>query len=356
MTYLKEGKNCFYQDGRVSEYQWCMIWLMAAYDSANLREEARDEFRELMGVQSKASHALVFGVHQVAPWLITLQNDPEIGRSLGVLLEKAKQFSAGMPEVRRVLRRLAQSIQLPTAGLKIHGFGRPEVSVNGRLLTPSDWKTQSARDLFFYFLNQQEPKTKEQICLELWNDSDGPQAAKTRFKQDIYRLRRAVGREAIVFEDEYYRFNRELDFEYDAEAFESYIYRARQIRDVVEQIGYYRKAIDLVKGPFLSDVDADWVTAERERLNIAYLATLEKQAKLYLDTNQLQECLETCEMALALDQINETVYRIEMRAYSALGDRASIVRKYKECTTILADEMGLAPSEETERLYRELTQ
>jgi DNA-binding SARP family transcriptional activator len=179
---------------------------------------------------------------------------------------------------------------------------------------------------------------------------------RARFKQDIYRLRRAVGRDAIVFEDDTYRFNRDLDYEYDVEAFESFIYRARNVRDILERIGCYRKAVDLVDGPYLVDVDAHWVLDERERLKVAYISTLEKLAQLYLDTNQLNECLDACELALEQDRYNEPIYQVEMRAFAAQGDRAAVARKYRELKSILADELGFQPSEETETLYRELTQ
>jgi LuxR family maltose regulon positive regulatory protein len=354
-TYLKDAKSSFFQDGRESEYQWCLIWLIASYDCANMREQARAEFTNLIAGQTKTNHTLILGIHQVSPWLINLQADSEIGKDLAVLLEKARQLGLEMPRVRRDLRRFAQSIQLPTARLKIQGFGRPEVSVNGRVLHISDWRVQSARGLFFFFLNRQEPMTREQISLVLWRETEDPVAVRTRFKQDIYRLRRAVGRHVILFEDETYRFNRELDYEYDVEAFESYLYRARSVQDVVDRIGYYRKAVDLVQGPFLEDVDAPWIMDERERLKVAYISALENLARLYLDTNQLQECLEICSRVRIQDRYNETVCQVEMRAYAAQGDRSAVARRYREYKAILSEDLGLTPSEATESIYRDLS-
>ena len=245
---------------------------------------------------------------------------------------------------------------MPAAGLVIRSFGRAEVSVSGRSIAMSDWKTKSVRDLFFYFLFRQESVTKEQIGEDLWPEVTDPQALKARFKDEIYRLRRAVGKNAIVFDQEvYYRFNRTLDYEYDVEAFESYLTRARKAKDMTKRIDYYQKAVDLVHGPYLNEVDAHWVDDERERLGQIYISSLEELAKLYLDSNQLNQCLSICQLALAQNRYNEVIYQLEMRAYAALGDRASIARQYQACKIALGEGLGLLPSPETENIYRELT-
>lgn len=352
---LGEGKNCFLQDGRESEYQWCIIWLMAAYEQAGQRETARIEFQELLMAKNKNNHSLMIALHQASPWLAPLQSDTEIGKGLGGLLQKSQQLSARLSSVRRILRRHAQSIQMPAPSLKIRALGRGEVSVNGRAVNISDWRVQSARDLFFFFLNKQEAMSKEQVAHELWPEIEDEYVLKTRFKQDIYRLRKAVGRSVIVFDEENYRFNRDMDYEYDVDAFESYIKRARQVQDPVERIGYYRKAINLYEGHYLSNVNDDWVLVERERLKIAHITTLEELARLHLEINQLAECLEICKWAILQDRYNETVYQLELQAYAAQGDRASVVRRYTEYKQIMERELGLPPSPEMEKAYRELT-
>jgi len=228
--------------------------------------------------------------------------------------------------------------------------------VNGKAVNISDWRTQSVRDLFFYFLYKQEAVTKEQVAQALWPDLDDSQGIKTRFKHNIYWLRRAAGRNVIVFDDEYYRFNRDLDYEYDVEAFESYLQRAYLVQDLIERISLYRKAIELVQGPYLSELDGDWVLLERERLGRIYRSALEELAQLYLDTNQLQDCLEVCKLAFAQDRYHEVICQIEMSAYAAQGDRAAVARRYQEYKSLLKEELGLSPSEETELLFRELIQ
>ncbi len=354
ISLLQEGKSCFIQDGRESESQWCVIWLVAAYDQVGRREHARTEFRELLAARNKPTHALLIALHQASPHLKDLQSDPQIGRSLGDLLEKSRRLSERILSVRRTLRRHAQSIPMPAASLTFRVFGRAEVRVNGRSIAMSDWRTKSVRDLFFYFLFKQESLTKEQISEVLWPETMDPQSLKKRFKDEIYRLRRAVGRNVIVFDDEYYRFNRALDYEYDVEAFDSHLRRARKARDTMERVNWYQKAVDLVHGPYLAGVDAPWAASERERLGQIYVSALEELAHLYLNANQPDRCLSTCQLAVAQNRYNEVIYQFEMRAYAALGDRPSIVRCYQVCKSVLEEGLGLSPSQETELLYQEL--
>jgi two-component SAPR family response regulator len=352
---LREGKDCFNEDGRESESQWCLIWLIGAYDQIGESENARNEFNELLAMRNKLTHGLLITLHQALPWLQGLQSDPQIGRSLTSLLEKSKRLSEKIFSVRRSLRRHARTIQMPAASLMIRAFGRAEVSVNGQTIAMSDWRTKSVRDLFFYFLFRQDAVTKEQVGEVLWPEVTDPQALKARFKDEIYRLRRAAGRNAIVFDEVYYSFNRTLDYEYDVEAFESYLARARKAKEVSKRIEWYQKAVDLVHGPYLSEVDADWASDERERLGQMYVTALEELAHLYLDANQLDQCLSICQLALIQNRYNEEIYQVEMRAYAALGDRVSIVRRYQASKAALEEGLGISPSQETETLYRDLT-
>ena len=87
---------------------------------------------------------------------MVLQRDAEVGRVVGDLLTRASRMAAKMPEIRRHLHRMAHVVQIPNPHLIIHAFGKASISVGGKLLTLSDWQTQSVRDLFFYFLTSQK--------------------------------------------------------------------------------------------------------------------------------------------------------------------------------------------------------
>jgi two-component SAPR family response regulator len=283
-----------------------------------------------------------------------MQSDPSIGRQLTGWLEKSNRLNMKLPVIRRTLRRHVSFIQVPSATLAIRAFGNPEVSVNGRVLQMSDWRTQSVRDLFLYFLYKQEAVTKEQVGATLWPEIRDIQSLKARFKNEIYRLRRAAGRDVIVFDDEYYRFNFQMDYEYDVEGFDSHIQRARKSPDVKARIEHLQKAVDLVHGPYLADVDAEWAIHERERLGQAYSSALEELASLYLNTNQLDHCLSLCQTAISQNRFHEMIYQIEMQAYAVQGDRSAIAHCYQAYKEVMHD-LGIPASGVTERLYRELT-
>jgi ATP/maltotriose-dependent transcriptional regulator MalT/two-component SAPR family response regulator len=350
---FRNSRELFLQNGRAIESTLGGIWLAAALGTDGQTEEARVEIRELLNTNVRPSHAVLVGIQQAAPWLRSMLKDPQVGRSLNGLLDKAARIEAKWPGVRRSLRRLAQSIHMPAPSLVVRAFGRAEVQLDGHTVTMPEWSTVSVRDLFFYLIYKSGPVTKEQIAAALWPEVDEPQTLKQRFKAYIFRLRRATRRDAILFDEEYYRFNFSLDYEYDVEAFETYLARSRMVRTNEERIEQLQKAIDLVRGPYLSEVDMPWAIGERDRLEQSYVSGLENLASLYLESGQFQQAVDTAQRALKTDPYLEIIHQLLMRTYAALGDRTSIQRQYQACKTSLA-ELGFAPALETRELYKRL--
>ncbi len=351
---LEEAERCFSEDGSKLEGDSSRIWLAAASHQIKNHITARQMIKSVLGGRNQVANAILVTIHQARDWLDGLQRDAEVGRMVSDLLTRAGRLAGKMPATRRQLHRTAHAIQIPNAHLIIQALGQASVSVGGKLLTLSDWQTHSVRDLFFYFLTSPKPLTKEQVGETLWPDVDEPQKLKLRFKNEIYRLRRAVGQDVITYEDIFYRFNRALDFEYDVEAFEAFLARAKSTADLEEQIGLYQKAVDLVRGPFLEDIYVDWVSLEREHLSQTYLSTLLNLAELFQKQAQPEKALAACQRALDYDPTFESAYSLSMQVYHRMSDRASIIRTYQVCEETMQRQLGLPPSKETEELYHRL--
>ena len=347
---LASAERSFTEADRDLETMWSRVWLMAALSSAGEAGVA-EILKDLTSVRGPASHALAVTFRQARPWLGRLKSDPILGRAAGPLFHRADQFGTRLPGLRRNLRRLPQAVALSAPRLVIQSLGWTKVTVNGRA---AEWPTQSVRELFFYFLASQKPVNKEQVAETLWADTEDPERLKQRFKNELYRLRRAVGTETILLEGELYRFNRALDYDCDLDDFESHLARAKSAETDEARIEAYEKAVGLVKGPYLADIGATWAVYDRERLRQAFLDAALRLAKLHWDRNDPGKTLEACQRALEIDSANEPAHQMAMRAHAARNDRAAIVRQYQACREALAHLFDLPPSEETEALYRRL--
>jgi LuxR family maltose regulon positive regulatory protein len=352
---LKEARRLFGLDGREAESTWAAIWLAAAEYEAEDHAAARTDMRAVVLNPNQVPYAAVIAARQARRWLASLRRDPELRSHLRVLFEKMDRLDDKFPPIRRQLRRLAHTIEVPTPSLIIHAFGSGQVWVNGNAVTAKDWQTQSVRELFFYFLAASRPLTREQIGATLWPGTEEPVKFKMRFKNEMYRLRRAVGQEAILFDGETYRFGAWADHEYDVEAFEAYLRKARSAVKAADRIKFYERAINLVQGKYLEDINASWVIAEQERLHQAFLSAVLALAQLYQKEGQTPKAVEICQRALALDRTAEPIYRLLMQIFSGMGDRASVVHIFQNCEAVMKDVFGLSPSQETQEMYRKMT-
>ncbi len=351
---LADAKDRFRQDGREMETNWSSIWLAAAYYRDGQTVKAMDEMKSVLQKPNQVSHSAVVAARQASEWLEGLRNDREHRALLRGLFERTDRLDDQLPGIRRQLRRMARTIEIPAPTIAIQAFGRAQVWVNGRLLSASDWQTQAVRELFFYFLAMNKPVTKEQVGAVLWPDTTEPARLKLRFKNEIYRLRRAIGQGTILYEDEYYQLNPAIDHEYDVEAFEAYLAGAKSAALPADQIIYYQKAVELVRGPYLEDLGALWVAPERERLQQAFLSAALALAELDYRDGKWTTALQVCQKVLEKDGTCEAAYRLSMQIYSRMGDKAALIRTYRRCEESMRDVFGLPPSEDTQSLYKKL--
>lgn len=349
---LQYAEKYFADGGRSVETNIVRIWLAAALYQNKNTDKAIETINSLTAPRGTLPHSFLVAAYQARNWLYGLQGKLTNNPMARELILGAEKFAKELPTVRRQVKRYASVIQPSAPKLKVQAFGHAMVLIDGK---PSVWQTQSVRELFFYFLKTRKPLTKEQIGETLWPSKYAPAQLNLRFKNEIYRLRKATGQNTIRYENDLYRFNYDIDYEYDVEDFEAFIAKAKNAQDAQQKIIFYQKATNLVQGPYLNDVYSDWAIEERRRLEQIYLKALYELADLYLKDGQLENAINICEKAIQIDPSEEKAYEIAMKTYYKLGQRASIIHIYQRYTETMKKQYDLQPSKEMEDLYQKLT-
>lgn len=354
ITHLELAVDALQSDGQHVEAARALLFLAQAR-AAGDEQSAFTTLESAFALAGKldSRHTLVVAGREVEGLLKDARRHPVIGREVSQLIKQIEQFEQEIPLLRRRLRGKAIAVPFAPPKLAIQAFGRAQVAVDGRVLTTADWQTQSARDLFFCLLAHPGGLTKEEVGAIFWPD-DSQAQLKLKFKNTIYRVRHALAQEAIQFDGERYCFNRDLDYESDVEAFREKLAQARTMIDPHKRATLYWAAVQLYKGPYLPEIDGEWVWTERERLWQAYVDVISKLAEHHLEMGEYEAALDVCRRALAEDPCLEEAHRLSMRAHAAMGNRAAIVRQFERCRQALLEEVNAPPSPQTETLYQTL--
>jgi LuxR family maltose regulon positive regulatory protein len=284
------------------------------------------------------------------------------GQRLAGLLEYARSEGLDEDTISSLQQRLQThqatvearpepSVQVePGQALRIYALGQPRVTLDGESI---QWAIQQSRDLFFCLLQHASGLRKEEIGALFWPDHP-PHKLDGIFRSTLYRLRRAVFRESVIFADSQYRFNWDSDYWYDVQAFEELLDEAADAALADEKLKLLEEALTLCKGDYLAGVYDDWSVIERERLRELHLSARESLARLYASRGSLQSAVETYQHLVTLDPYREPAHRELMRCHYRLGDRVAAIKQYQSCVQILRDDLGLSPTSETEELYLQI--
>jgi len=270
----------------------------------------------------------------------------EVETSLVIEALRRIRSEVGEPEPRR-----APEGGLPP--LRIYTLGQPQVFLGSEPIT--NWITSTTKELFFCLLDSAEGLSKERIGAILWPEHS-PQKLNAIFRSTMYRLRRALFSEVVVFRQGIYAFNRQLDYWSDVEQFEELLARAGALPEAETEakIALLSQAVELYRGDYLEEFFSDWCLVRRENLRVRYISALITLGDLHLKLGEYTTALQFYNRVLRSDPYQETAYRQAIRCYVMMGDRASAIRKYQECVAVLREGLGLDPMSETQALYQQL--
>jgi DNA-binding SARP family transcriptional activator/CheY-like chemotaxis protein len=195
-----------------------------------------------------------------------------------------------------------------------------------------------------------EPQSREKLATLLWGSHFETQA-RQNLRQALFRLRRALGEDALVGDGEEISLAPGV-LDCDVARREALIREGSRAS--------LAAAADLYKGRFLSDVNiseeawADWVGGERQRLEGSALDTLVRLGEIELAAGYADKALETAHRALAINNLREDAHRLIVQALAAAGRKAEALKHYQDLVALLERELSTEPDAATKSLVAEL--
>ena len=276
--------------------------------------------------------------------------------------EFALAHRVGVPFFKRLVARLDQ-LQRATVTemvahdtlpqLELNTLGEARVIMNGKALPRMVWQTTTTKELFFFFATHSQGWRKEQVMEALWGSASRGQA-NDLFHASLYRLRRALFPECIVFRNGLYQLNPEAVHWLDVLEFESEIQAAERATDPYVQIEHLERAVPLYHGDFMEEFYADWCMHRREQLRITYLDALSRLAHAWKEVGDPRRATTLYHQVIKHEPAREETYRDLIELYLEAGNRAAAIQTYQQCLDILSTEYGVTPMPETVALYQRL--
>jgi len=244
----------------------------------------------------------------------------------------------------------------PGYGLDIRTLGPFEVSRGSSLISPRDWQREKARQLMQFFVNSRGKLfTREQICDRMWPHLEGD-AATQNLKVALNALNRALepNRETgissffILRRENLYGLNPAAQISLDVDDFVELCKS--------DDEGDLKEALSIYEGDYLCEVTEDhWANDKRESIRDLYLTTAMKLAGLNIKAANWDEAVKLSHDILAVDNCNESAFRVLMQCHAARGNRATVLAVYQRCCLILREDLDVEPSAETTALYHQLS-
>jgi DNA-binding SARP family transcriptional activator len=221
--------------------------------------------------------------------------------------------------------------------LRIWLLGGFRVEAAGRSVPASEWRRSGATALVkLLALRPGHRLHREQVADILWPEAPGA----ARLNKALHFARRTVGNEHLILRDDMLSL-RAAELWVDVDAFEK---AARE--------GDVEGALALYAGDLLPENRfEDWAETRRAQLRDAVVPLLLDQATARESRGDTRGTIASLERLIGLDQLHEEAYARLM----SLEDRHVALRWYERLTEVLRKELEVEPSDEVQRVYRELT-
>lgn len=246
--------------------------------------------------------------------------------------------------------------------LRIHLLGQLSIQQDNGPIT--ELSAKSLEMLCYLLLFRDRPHTREVLATALWSETP-MQRAQKYLRQTLWQLQTVLGRylnpveagELFLLDSGWIRMNPRGAWWLDITGLEHAYQQCREVPGealTAGQAQILEEAVALYQGDLLETWHQDWCIYERERLQLTYLALLDKLVA-YCTAHRLHaRGIDYGQRILRCDSARECTYQQLMRLHYLAGDRTTALREYARCVQALKREFDLPPMQATVELYEQI--
>jgi two-component SAPR family response regulator len=210
---------------------------------------------------------------------------------------------------------------------------------------------KAAIELIAYLAVQAQGATRDELLEVLWPDDD-PRRSEQRFWQASAEARKVLDG-GLRRERGRYLLDRNR-VAIDLDDLESLLAQAVKTGSADRQREALERAVGLFRGEPFAGIETAWAEGEARRLRALAVDILERLGRLRLDSGEATGALDAADRGIALDLLNQGLWRLALEAEGALGLREGIAERYETLRQLLDERLGLELQHETRVLFHHL--
>ena len=236
------------------------------------------------------------------------------------------------------------------------------LEVDGASLTDDINRSLKLWSVLAYLTLHRERAVPQSEFIELFWPDDHSSNPVNALKTLLYRIRAMLeplfGQEIqpILSQRGAYIWNLAVGCTLDIDRFEELCRLGGDTqRTAEERMTSYREAVELYKGDLLPKLSHQmWLVPLAVRYHTAYVAAVKDFAALLDHASLYEEMEQVCNRASDLDNLDEGLHTLIVRALLRQGKDAAALEHYEKATDLLYRNLGVRPSEELRSLYKEI--
>ncbi|MBK7985847.1 MAG: tetratricopeptide repeat protein [Ignavibacteria bacterium] len=231
-------------------------------------------------------------------------------------------------------------------------FGRFRINVNGKDITPEQWKRKRNRDIFKYIaLHYKQTIPVEKIIDIFWGYDPPANAAniiwnaasviRSIFEPD---LPKGAPSAYLIAADKSYTLDFGEKADIDFYTFSSLLQKAEKISDIQKRIETIENAIALYEGDLLpEDIYEEWTETKREEYTSYYIVACLECSRYYAEQEKFSLSARYAKKVIAIDNTYRKAYEILVKVCKENGNINEAHRSIAQCKKQYTIEYGEAP-------------